>query len=95
MVSELQIALEGTGSLEAAFRDRLGEVDDYPGHLGLQVWKDGRRPGRYLMVTWWQTEADFHRYMRSEEHRRSHDRIPTVPVRPRAVRVDRFELICR
>jgi heme-degrading monooxygenase HmoA len=92
-VSELMIAVEGTASLEDAFRNRLGEVDTFPGHLGLQVWKDDRRPGRYLMVTWWTTEAAFHAYLRSDSHRRSHARIPSDPARPHAVRVDRYSLL--
>ena len=93
VVSELAIEPEGTDTLEAAFRDRLGEVDSFPGHLGLQVWKDDRKPGRYLMVSWWETAAAFREYMRSESHRRSHARIPSEPARPHAVRVDRFSLV--
>jgi len=93
VVSELAVAVEGSGQLEAAFRQRLGEVDDFAGHLGLEVWKDDRRPGRYLQVTWWESPAAFHRYMRSDAHRRSHARIPAAPVRPTGVRVDRFSLL--
>jgi heme-degrading monooxygenase HmoA len=93
VVSELQIAPEGASNLEAAFRERLGEVDSFPGHIGLQVWKDPRRPGRYLMVTWWESEAAFHSYMRSESHRRSHARIPSEPARPHPVRVERFSIV--
>lgn len=93
VVSELAIAPEGSSTLESAFRNRLGEVEAFPGHLGLQVWKDHRRPGRYLMVTWWESEAAFLGYMRSESHHRSHARIPSDPARPHAVRVDRFSLV--
>lgn len=93
VVSELAIDEVGVASLEAAFRDRLGEVDSYPGHLGLQVWRDNQKLGRYLMVTWWETEDDFRRYMQSESHRCSHARIPSEPARPKAVRVSRFSLV--
>lgn len=93
VLSELEIAPEGSSTLEAAFRERLGEVDEFPGHVGLQVWKDPRRPGRYLMVTWWESEAAFRSYMRSESHRRSHARIPSEPVRPHPVRVERFSVV--
>jgi heme-degrading monooxygenase HmoA len=93
VVSELEVAPEGSSTLESAFRNRLGEVEAFPGHIGLQVWKDHRRPGRYLMVTWWESEAAFHSYMRSDSHRRSHARIPSDPARPHAVRVDRFSLL--
>ena len=93
VVSELAIEEIGIAGLEAAFSDRLGEVDSFPGHLGLQVWRDNRKPGRYLMVTWWETEDDFRQYMQSDSHRCSHARIPSEPARPKAVRVSRFSLV--
>jgi heme-degrading monooxygenase HmoA len=93
VVSELAVAVEGSAQLEAAFRHRLGEVDDFAGHVGLEVWKDERRPGRYLQVTWWESPDAFRSYMRSDAHRRSHARIPTDPVRPAGVHVDRFSLL--
>lgn len=83
----------GIAGLEAAFSDRLGEVDSFPGHLGLQVWRDNQEPGRYLMVTWWETEDAFRQYMQSDSHRCSHARIPSEPARPKAVRVSRFSLV--
>jgi heme-degrading monooxygenase HmoA len=93
VVSELAVAEDGIESLEAAFRTRLGEVDSFPGHLGLQVWRDDRNRGRYVMVTWWETADAFRQYMQSDSHRRSHARIPSEPARPKAVRVDRFSLV--
>ena len=93
VVSELAIEEVGIAGLEAAFSDRLGEVDSFPGHLGLQVWRDNQKPGRYLMVTWWETEDDFRRYMQSDAHRCSHARIPSEPARPKAVRVSRYSVV--
>ena len=93
VVSELAIATEATDALETAFRGRLGAVDNFPGHRQLQVWKDERRAGRYLMVTWWDSPDAFHHYLRSDAHRDSHARIPTEPARPRGVRVERFSLL--
>ena len=81
VVSELVVAEEGI------------EVDSFPGHLGLQVWRDHQHRGRYVMVTWWETAEAFRQYMRSDSHRRSHARIPSEPSRPKAVRVDRFSLV--
>lgn len=93
VVSELAVEIEGAEALETAFHNRLGEVDGFPGHLALQVWKDNRQPGRYLMVTWWESEDAFKDYMQSDSHRRSHDRVPTEPVRARPVHVNRYSLI--
>lgn len=94
MVSELEVAADGTAALEDAFRNRLGEVDSWPGFLRLEVWRDPRREGRYLMVSWWSSESAFKEWMRSDAHRRSHDRVPDEP-RPRPVRFDRYEVIAR
>lgn len=90
VVSELALAMEGSAQLEDAFRRRLGEVDDFAGHRGREMWKDDRRPGRYHQVTRWDSPAAIHSYMRSNPYRRSHARIPADPVRPTGVRVDRF-----
>lgn len=92
MVSELAVEPQGAEALEEAFRHRLGEVDDHPGFVRLEVWRDPRRPGRYLMVSWWDSRDAFTAWMRSEAHRRSHARVPTSPS-PRPVRFDRYEVI--
>lgn len=78
--------------LEDAFRNRLGEVDTWPGFLGLQVWKDVKRSGHYVMVSWWSDKESFRRYMRSDAHKRSHRRMPRDPA-PSAGGVSQFEVI--
>lgn len=95
MVSELAVPVAGATALEEAFRRRLGEVDGWPGFIRLEVWRDPREPGRYLMVSWWNSRADFTAWMRSDAHKRSHGRIPTGELRPHAVRFDRYEVIAR
>lgn len=93
VASHLSIDPEGADTLEDAFRDRLGEVDDAEGFLRLEVWRDTSEPGRYTMVSWWDSEHAFRAYMGSDAHRRSHARIPHDPHRPRAVAVDRYEIV--
>lgn len=92
MVSELAVEPQGAPALEDAFRARLGEVDSHPGFLRLEVWRDPRRPGRYLMVSWWTSKEAFGAWMHSDAHDRSHERIPEDPG-PRPVRFDRYEVI--
>jgi heme-degrading monooxygenase HmoA len=93
VTSDLEVAVEGSTALEAAFCSRLGEVEGHPGFQRLEVWRDSRRPGAYQMVSWWDDEASFLAYMRSAAHRRSHARIPTEPARPRGVRLRRFDVV--
>ncbi|MGN6242894.1 MAG: antibiotic biosynthesis monooxygenase family protein [Motilibacteraceae bacterium] len=81
--------------LERAFTDRLGEVEGEAGFQRLEVWRDVKRAGTYVMVTWWDSEADFGAYLRSDAHDRSHARVPTSPVRPRGAGLDRYQVIAR
>ena len=95
VLSELRVP-EGSGEvLEAAFADRLREVEQHPGFRRLEVWRDARDDTRYLMMTWWAGREDFRAYMRSEEHRRSHERIPGAPHKPKGVRVEQFHVVAR
>ena len=59
----------------SAFRDRARLVDDADGFVDLQVWQSDRDPGELVMVSRWRDRAAFTAYMRSEQHRISHDRI--------------------
>ncbi len=91
--SEILIDPEGAITLEDAFRDRLGEVDSWPGFHRLEVWRDEGTPGRYVMVSWWTDRETFKEYMRSDVHRESHARIPHEPARPRGVSFTRYTVI--
>lgn len=95
IVSDLAVDAVGADTLEDAFRSRLGEVDDWPGFLDLEVWRDERDPERFVMVSWWATKDDYAAYMRSDDHRRSHDRVPTEPAAPRATGIGRFRVVAR
>jgi heme-degrading monooxygenase HmoA len=95
VMSEIAIGDAGVSTLEEAFRTRLGEVDGWPGFRELQVWRDEQRPGRYLMVSWWDTREQYAAYMRSDSHRRSHARIPHEPEEPRPVTVTRYRVVAR
>jgi heme-degrading monooxygenase HmoA len=94
-VSEISVPEAGRATLQAAFAYRLGAVDQWPGFGGLQVWADAADPCTLIMVSWWDSQESFATYMRSEDHRRSHRRIPDGEHRPRANGFRRFEVIAR
>ena len=94
-VSHLTVAPAGRDALVAAFGQRLGAVESWPGFHGLQVWDDQLDPTALVMVSWWDTEQDFTTYMRSEDHRRSHARIPGGPGRARPRQFRRYRVIAR
>ena len=81
-ISEISVPEAGTEALERAFENRLRAVDGWPGFLGLELLKDRRVAGRYLMICRWDTREHFLAYMRSEDHKRSHARIPRGPDGP-------------
>jgi heme-degrading monooxygenase HmoA len=94
-VSEISAPASGAAALRAAFTSRLGEVDAWPAFDHLEVWQDERDPTRFVMVSWWADKADFNCYMRSESHRRSHDRIDRGSEGPRPTGFSRFGMVAR
>ena len=77
-VSRLRISPEHAPELVAAFRARAGLVESHDGFVDLQVWRSDSDEGEVLMVSRWRTRDCFKAYMRSADHRMSHDRIPTA-----------------
>ena len=92
-LSEIAVDEEGAGPLQAAFEARLGAVDAWDGFLGLELLADRRTPGRYLMLSRWRSKEAFVEYMRSDDHRRSHARIPRGDHAPRAAGFDEFDVV--
>lgn len=93
--SEIRVPAAGAPALVDAFRDRLGEVEQWPGFERLEVWQDERNDQRFVMVSWWDDKESFSAYMRSPGHQRSHDRIPAGAHRPSPVSFARFRVVAR
>ena len=74
-MSRLRVPVERAAQLVSAFRSRVGLVDDADGFVDLQVWQSDRDEGELIMVSRWRDRDAFKTYMRSAEHRVSHDRI--------------------
>jgi heme-degrading monooxygenase HmoA len=74
-LSRLRIPADRADELVAAFRRRAHLVDDADGFLDLQVWQSDRDAAEILMVSRWRDRDAFKTYMKSAEHRTSHDRI--------------------
>src|SRR5689334_5836597 len=74
-MSRLRVAADRSDALVAAFRSRAHLVDAADGFVDLQVWRSDRDPEEVLMVSRWRDRAAFTAYMRSPEHRVSHERI--------------------
>jgi heme oxygenase (mycobilin-producing) len=88
-MSRLRVAPERAADLVTAFRNRMGLVDEFDGFEGLEVWRSDREPGEVIMVSRWRDRECFRDYMRSAEHRASHDRI--APDLQAAIALERLE----
>lgn len=75
-VSRLRVESHESDALVAAFQGRAGLVEAHDGFVDLQVWRSDRDPTEVLMVSRWQDRAAFQAYMRSDDHKASHARIP-------------------
>ncbi len=75
-VSHLRIPPDQAEQLITAFRSRLGRVEAHEGFHDLEVWQSDRDAGEILMVSRWNDRDCFKAYMKSDDHRESHDRIP-------------------
>ena len=88
-LSRLRVEPDRAPELVSAFRARAHLVDAFAGFVDLQVWQSDRDAGELLMVSRWESRAHFTAYMRSREHRISHERID--PALDAAIALERLE----
>jgi heme-degrading monooxygenase HmoA len=88
-LSRLRVPDKRAAELVAAFRQRAHLVDEAEGFLDLQVWQSDRDAAEIVMVSRWRDRAAFKAYMKSEQHRISHDRID--PGLADAIKLERLE----
>ena len=74
-MSRLEIPAERAPELVSAFRGRARLADLANGFIDLQVWQSDKDPGEILMVSRWTDKDAFKAYMKSAEHKASHNRI--------------------
>jgi heme-degrading monooxygenase HmoA len=77
----------------AALADRSHLVDRFPGFQRLEVLLPAKRGGDWVLATWWDSRDDLRRWLRSDEHERTHGRAP-AELHPylRSARVEIFEV---
>jgi heme-degrading monooxygenase HmoA len=88
-MSRLRVPVDRSDELVAAFRRRAGLVESHEGFIDLQVWRSDRDPSEVIMVSRCEDKDTFREYMKSSDHRKSHDRID--PLLRRAVTLERLE----
>ena len=93
--SEVLVPALGEEGLTTAISNRLHAVDGFQGFIDLEVWRDLRKPGRFVMVSRWESRVAYRAYMRSPANRASHARVPKGPLGARPGRYDEYELVAR
>jgi heme-degrading monooxygenase HmoA len=90
-VSMARLRVDGGRESEVieAFRRRMHLVDRFDGFIDLEVWHSDRDPEEMVMISRWHDRDSFKAYMKSDAHRRSHDRID--PELDRAISLQRLE----
>ena len=88
-MSRLRVPVDRADQLVTAFRARVGLVEGHAGFVDLQVWQSDRDEGELIMVSRWRDRDAFKSYMRSADHRVSHDRID--PELQAAIKLERLE----
>ena len=88
-LSRLRVEVDRSDELVAAFGQRAGLVESHDGFVDLQVWRSDRDPAEVLMVSRWRDKDAFREYMKSNDHRVSHDRMD--PLLRHAVKLERLE----
>jgi heme oxygenase (mycobilin-producing) len=70
----VRVPAEATQPFEQSWTKRAGLVDKMPGFRGLEVLRDGKEPGKYIVLTHWETREDFERWANSPEFMAGHAR---------------------
>ena len=68
----VRVLAEAVAGFERSWQQRAGQVDKMPGFKGLEVLKDGATPGRYIVLTRWETKADFDGWAQSQAFANAH-----------------------
>ena len=95
-LSRLRVPEDRAAELVAAFRRRAGLVEAFEGFVDLQVWQNDRDPGELTMVSRWRDRDCFRAYMKSREHRVSHDRIdPDLDAAIKLARLEHLHVVAQ
>lgn len=75
VTNRIPVAKGQEAAFEARFAGRAGLVENRPGCRGFQLLRPLQSP-YYMVMTWWETEADFRAWTESAEFREAHRHRP-------------------
>ena len=68
------VPVEHAGPFERSWTQRAGLVDTMPGFRGMEVLRDGGQPGRYIILTRWDSREQFDAWANSPAFTAGHAR---------------------
>jgi len=66
-------------AFEERFADRASLVDGMPGFVSFQLLRPSNDGDPYVVMTFWETEADFRNWTESDEFKEGHARSGSLP----------------
>jgi heme-degrading monooxygenase HmoA len=66
-------------AFESVFEARSNLVDGMPGFISFQLLRPKKTGDPYVVMTFWETEADFKAWTQSEEFKEGHARSGSLP----------------
>jgi heme-degrading monooxygenase HmoA len=58
-----------------ALATRARHVEAFPGFVRFEFRRELGKSRRYVIATWWDTKGDLRRYLSSDEHQATHERL--------------------
>jgi heme-degrading monooxygenase HmoA len=81
-------------AFEAAMGSRARRVEQFPGFVRFEFRREVGRSRRHVIATWWETLDDLRRYLASDDHRATHQKLdPHVRARIGKPRVEVHEVL--
>ncbi len=77
--NRISVNREHEAAFEALFATRMKLVDRMPGFIGFQLLRPTQPNDPYIVMTTWDSEADFRAWVGSPEFKAGHARVSTLP----------------
>ncbi len=75
-ISRFVVANDLADDVGHAFVDRPHEVDSAAGFVRMEVLRGGEEDKEFVLLTWWESPADYRTWHRSHDYKASHAGIP-------------------
>lgn len=79
VANRIHVAPEHTDAFETMLETRVALVDGMPGFVAIQLLRPTAEGQPYIIMTHWESRAYFESWTRSDEFKRGHARIGTLP----------------